>query len=245
MGVHELLLTVAIIAQVQGGNIVGSATGFFYLKNDRLFLVTNKHVFKDNAKNLAPETFVLRLHTDVNDLKRNSEFSVKLYDNGKPLWMVHSTESNADVAVIELSKQDIARYVIKAFSKENFLPANLVLNPGEDVFVMGYPLSFHDNKNNLPILRNAFIASAYGIDFQGLPLFLTDANLHPGTSGSPVITKPKNTWQDDKGNTNVIAGTNYYLIGIHSGTVNKDMTGGTEIGLGAAWYSRLIEEIIN
>lgn len=246
MNIHDILLTVALITQIQGGKPIGSATGFFYLKNDRLYLVTNKHVFKDDTKKIAPETISLRLHTDKTDLSKNSDLLIQLYADKKPLWKVHKTQTNADVAIIELDKQALNGFIIKAFSKENFLPSNLVLIPGEDIFIMGYPLSFHDNYNNLPILRNAFIASTYGVNFQGQPLFLTDANLHPGTSGSPVITKPKNNWQDKEGNTNMIAGTHYYLIGIHSATLSMKETDGKEtmLGLGASWYAGLIEEIL-
>jgi hypothetical protein len=88
-------------------------------------------------------------------------------------------------------------------------------------------------------------SSAYGVDFQGLPFFLVGANLYSETNGSPVITKSKNNWTDSEGNTNMISGTHYYLVGIHSGTVDKNFTGGIEVGLGASWYAKLIEEIIN
>jgi hypothetical protein len=126
---------------------------------------------------------------------------------------------------------------------KNFLPQKYPLDPGEDIFVMGYPLAFHDPLHDLPIFRNAMIASSYRVPFRGMPLFLTDANLHPGTSGSPVITKAKSTWVDDKGNTNFVAGTVYYLLGVHSGTVDPSIAGGQQIGLGAAWYIDLVEGI--
>jgi hypothetical protein len=76
-------------------------------------------------------------------------------------------------------------------------------------------------------------------------MFLTDANLHPGTSGSPVITKPKSAWVDDKRYTNIMTGTNYFLLGAHSATLGATPAGKQEIplGLGAAWYADLIEEI--
>jgi hypothetical protein len=49
--------------------------------------------------------------------------------------------------------------------------------------------------------------------------------------------------QDMKGNTNLVTGTVYYLLGVHSGTVGPAITGGQQIGLGAAWYIDLVEEI--
>jgi hypothetical protein len=143
---------------------------------------------------------------------------------------------------VKLDKTSVtARFFVRAWSKESFLPSNYPLDPGVDIFIMGYPLGFYDDKNNLPVFRNA----SYGTDFQNLPMFLTDANLHPGTSGSPVITKPKNTWVDDKGNTAIVTGTVYYLLGVHSSTVGVTLPGQppTPLGLGGAWYARLIEEI--
>ena len=116
-----------------------------------------------------------------------------------------------------------------------------MLDPGEDIFIMGYPLAFHDTQHNLPIFRNAMIASAYRVHFQGEPLFLTDANLHPGTSGSPVITKPKSGWIDDQGGTHLATGIYYYILGVHSATYRG--AGGVPLGLGVAWYINLVEEI--
>ena len=77
-------------------------------------------------------------------------------------------------------------------SREAFFPEDkFTLSPGEDLIVLGFPRGFSDEKHNLGLLRNALISSAYGINFNGLPLFVVDANLHPGMSGSPVMTKPK------------------------------------------------------
>jgi hypothetical protein len=126
----------------------------------------------------------------------------------------------------------------------DFLPDIYVLNPGEDVFVIGYPLSFHDHLFNLPILRSAMIASAYGVPFQGAPVFLTDGNLHPGMSGGPVVTKPKSTWMQRDGGVSMMTGTPYYVLGVHSATVSAGPGAAKlPLGLGVAWYARLLPEI--
>jgi hypothetical protein len=231
---------------MKSGNVVAHASGFFYTSNDRLFLVTNQHVFRDPKKNLYPDHFRLTLHTDANDISKNADFDIPLYSNGNPLWKTHPSFQDADVALIEVDQKALrSHFLIKAWSKERFFPKTYRLEPGEDVFIIGYPLSFYDVVNNLPIFRNAMIASAYRVNFQNQPYFLTDANLHPGTSGSPVITKPKNVWIDDKGNTNMVTGTVYFLVGVHSGTIDTSVTHGEKIGLGAAWYSELIEDIVS
>lgn len=244
MPINEIVLTVSIIMQLKAGAVVGSASGFFYTRGEKLFLVTNQHVMRDEKKGIIPDSLRLRLHTDAKNVTLNDNFDIPLYADKKPLWKTHPQFNEADIAVLELDRNKIQqRFIIKAWRKESFLPSNYRLDPGEDVFVVGYPLSFHDSANNLPLFRNAMIASTYRVPFQKLPLFLTDANLHPGTSGSPVITKPKSTWVDEAGNTNLVTGTVYYLVGVHSGTVDKTVTGGQEIGLGAAWYAELIEDV--
>jgi S1-C subfamily serine protease len=246
MAINEIVATVSLLLQLKAATTVGSATGFFYERNDALFLVTNQHVVRDAAHNIIPDTLRLKLHVDPNDITKNGDFDIVLYNGNQQLWKIHPANNDADIALIKLDKAAIVgKFFIKARSSKAFLPEQYSLHPGEDIFIMGYPLGFHDLKHNLPIFRNAMVASTYGVPFQGLPLFLTDANLHPGTSGSPVITKPKTTWVDDKGNTSIVTGITYYLVGVHSGTLGVTPAGKPEIplGLGAAWNAELIEEI--
>ncbi len=241
---NPIVATVSIVHQLKDGAVIGSASGFFYTRNNDLFLVTNHHVVRNGKDGIPPDALRLRLHTDSTDATQNGEVDIPLYQDGEPVWKIHATQTKADVALIRLNNDDLqARFFINTWSKENFFPQNYLLHPGEDIFIMGYPLAFHDKQHNLPIFRNAMIASSYRVPFGGMPLFLTDANLHPGTSGSPVITKPKSTWVDDKGTTHLVTGTVYYLLGVHSGTVDPKITGGQQIGLGAAWYIELVEEI--
>jgi S1-C subfamily serine protease len=224
--INSIVATVSLVFQLKAGAVVGQATGFFYARNNDLFLVTNQHVIHDDAKNITPDTLRLRLHLDGNDVSKNGDYDVPLYNGTQQLWKTHPTFHQADIAVVKLDKAKLtARFFVKAWSQESFLPSQYPLDPGVDIFIMGYPLGFYDDKNNLPVFRNAMIASSYGTDFQNLPMFLTDANLHPGTSGSPVITKPKNTWVDDQGNTAIVSDTVYYLLGVHSGTFGVTPTG--------------------
>ena len=239
MVVHPIVTSVSFIRQVKDGSVIGSATGFFFERGDDLFLVTNEHVVHDEDEGILPDLLRLSLHRDPNDVTDNGDYDVALYAEGQPLWKT-PPQHPADVSLLRLNRGEITnRFFIKALSAASFLPEKYELHPGEDVFVMGYPLGFYDERHNLPVFRNAMIGSVYGVPFKGLPLFLTDANLHPGTSGSPVITKPKSTWVDNEGNTDMVTGTVYYLVGIHSGTWEPR---GVPVGLGAAWYAQLIED---
>lgn len=249
---NEILLTVSLVVQRKSGGDIGFATGFFYNRGDEIFLVTNQHVFLDEKavdgdgkpRPIVPDTLRLKLHTDANDVRKVGDLDVPIYNGKEKLWKTSKQSPTADVALIKLDPARLKnKFVVKAWSKETFLPADLVLSPGEDVFIMGYPLGVHDTVHNLPIFRNAMLASTYRVPFQGNQCFLTDANIHAGLSGSPIITKPKSAWPDTKGNVRMVTGVPYYLVGVNSAYLNIRDPNKREIGLGVGWYAELIEDI--
>lgn len=247
--INEILVTVTLIIQIQDGQQVGTATGFFYIRNDVVYFVTNRHVIVDEEKGIKPHTLRVKLHLDPNDMTKNVDFDIPLYSAGLARWHVHPdyTVKKIDVAVVELDQRALrAGHFLKGLSASNFFPKKYVIQPGEDVMVIGFPRGLSDSTHNLPLVRNAMISSAYGFDFRGNPFFLVDANLHPGMSGSPVITKPKNVWPDEKGNIDFLTGSPMYFLGVHSATLGLTLPSGEEpLGLGTVWYGYLIEEIID
>lgn len=246
---NELLFVVALVTIVQGGKPVGTATGFFYLREDNLYFVTNRHVVLDEAKGITAESLRVRLHADPNNLTKNVEREIPLYNAGQPLWFVHPNyaKSKIDIAIVKLDKTalTVGTY-IKALEASNFLPERFMMNPGEDVMAIGFPRGFSDSKHNLPLIRNALVSSAYGIDFDETPMFLVDANLYPGMSGSPVLTRPKNIWPDMEGNTHMLTGSPTYFLGVFSATISTRGAASQNeaLGLGTVWYGKLIDEII-
>ena len=105
MALNEIVATVSIVIQLISGSVVGSASGFFYTKDEKLFLVTNQHVMRNDKKRIVPDTLRLRLHTDQNDIRKNGELDVPLYNNGKKLWKIHSNYPDADVALDEIHQE--------------------------------------------------------------------------------------------------------------------------------------------
>src|SRR6185436_6765869 len=93
-----------------------------------------------------------------------------------------------DVAVIELDRAKLP----PSANLRAFAPANLQvllddIEVGSSLLIVGFPLGFHDTLHHLPVVRQAAIASAFGVRFQGQGYFLTDARTHRGTSGAPVV----------------------------------------------------------
>jgi hypothetical protein len=69
-----------------------------------------------------------------------------------------------------------------------------------------------------------------------MPLFLIDSVLHPGTSGSPVITAPTVLNEMPQGFS--IGPQQWHFLGVNSGSFG-------ELQLNTVWYAPLIVELVN
>ena len=123
----------------------------------------------------------------------------------------------------------------------------------DDVVVIGYPRGFYDHTNLYPIVKSGIIASRWGFNFNGLPYFLIDAKLFPGSSGSIVVSKPQNITVDG-GMVFCAKEKQFTFLGIYSGELIRqphpiemdDITIIRKEGfnLGTVWYGSLVDEII-
>jgi len=220
---------------------IGSATAFFFRHGEQKYLVTNRHVVVDEKRKIFPDELVLRIHTDPQVLTANREITVPLYSGGQPIWIEHPTlSSDVDVVAIEIGSRLQPQDVVTFWDAALFLPRNVVIGIAADAHVIGYPLGFYDVANNLPVVRNGTLATPYGVPFDAKPLFLVDANLHPGTSGSPVVSPSSDIRRMTDGST-ALGRFPPNLLGVNSG---EYFTRGIGLGLNGAWYPELIVEII-
>ena len=60
--IESLLLTVTRVTTMFGQKHLSNATGFFFERDDRLFLVTNRHVVLDEASDHRPDRLEIELH---------------------------------------------------------------------------------------------------------------------------------------------------------------------------------------
>jgi len=170
-------------------------TGFFYrIGKDKLFLITNRHMVYDEEKHHFPDKLRLYVHSDKEHLSKTKCIDLKLWDKaGKRLWKHSSRYPVADVVALEVPLEEIAGCFFVAFSKDDILDDNVYLpgkaiNLGLQALVLGYPLDFYDRMNHFPMARMAGVATWPWFNFDRKPCFLIDARLHPGMSGSPVIS---------------------------------------------------------
>ena len=234
--VEALLLAVPRVRTFQGPHALTSASGFFFARGKRLFLVTSRHVLIDAPSEHFPDRIDIELHLDDADLSRVASHTLPLYDNGRAVWRQASDGGGEiDVAVTELDRASLG------VEPHAFTPANLQGSLGEvdvgtPLLVVGFPLGFHDSRFHLPVARQASVASSFGTRFQGQGLFLTDARTHRGTSGAPVVMRaPAGAQGTD--------GIPWKLLGIHSARMDmggRDPIADESLGLNCAWYADVL-----
>jgi S1-C subfamily serine protease len=232
--IDSLLLSAARISTFEHDRSLTGASGFFFERDERLYLVTSRHVVVDQPSKHYPNRLEIELHTDATDLSQSTGFSVMLYVDGRSVWR-QGTDSagEIDVAVIELDREALPeKTVLRAFTPDHLPQRDAEVEVGSSVLIVGFPLGFHDHVHHLPVVRQAVVASAFGIRFQGQGYFLTDARTHRGTSGSPVVMRDESLgelpWQ---------------LLGVHSARLDikdRDMDQDESLGLNCAWYADML-----
>ncbi len=242
-----VLNTVAPISCFEGRKNIGHATGFFIHYAEGSYFITNKHVVVNEDNNYFPDIIKLKLHRNKRNFTENEDYSIHLYDaNDEKVWLEHpNADKNIDLVAIPLDSDEVSKFWTNAFTLEEDVIQINSISIAEELFVIGYPLRFYDDVNNLPVVRNATVASHPNVPFKGNPFILIDARLHAGSSGSPVLTKP-NTMRFIGGDWIPQTSPKPLLVGVYSGTVNmRDEEIKDHLGLGAIWPADLISDIIN
>lgn len=236
--VDPLFLAAPQVSTFVGTQPLTNASGFFFERDARLYLVTSRHVLIDEATDHRPDRIEIGLHIDATNLTLSTGFSVPLYVDGIAVW--HQGEDSGgeiDVAVVELDRTAFPpEAVVRAFTPAHLQTAFNAVPADSALMVVGFPLGFHDVVHHLPVLRHAAIASPFGIRFQAQGFFLTDARTHRGTSGAAVVMR-------DTQPTPETAALPWKLLGVHSSRMdmgNRDLVLDESLGLNCAWYADIL-----
>jgi len=233
--IESLLLAVTRVSTLSGEKPLTNATGFFFARDEHLFLVTSRHVVLDEASSHRPDRLEIDLHTDPKNVAATTQFSIPLYREERPLWRQGDDAGGTiDIAVLEIERAALPELRLLS----TFTPAHLVeqldrIEVGTQVLIVGFPLGFHDTLHHLPVARQAVIASAFGIRFQGQGYFLTDGQLHRGTSGAPVVTRVS-AHRSGRGDLP------WMLLGVHAARMDvtsRDAEQDERLNLNCAWYA--------
>ena len=216
---EQVFLTTVLIQNLTDGEF---GTGFLITKpidpsdpkKKKILLFSNKHVFWGKADMKNPEAkkkLSLTLHRRETDgsYKPGSVHTFIFETDRKQAGYFDHPEENVDVACANISdvgNKNIPLNII-ALDVDNFIDFDKnVLTASTKILFVGYPTGFYDRKHWLPVMRLGSIASIPSINFNGERQILVDAQVFPGSSGSPVF---------------VSVNGRYKLLGIISNGVQK------------------------
>jgi hypothetical protein len=194
-GRQLLFSTVRIETTDVDGAAVGSGTSFIFHdpasdSGYELFLVSNKHVIESGWNAYV---FFTQQSSDGKPLL--GEPLMIHIEGFSAQWHGHP-EEEVDVAVMPLSWQldliakDGRRAFLRPITLDDLASEDDLaeLDIASPVLFIGYPNGMFDQKHYTPIVRQGFLATPPELDFDGAPVFLIDASVFPGSSGSPVFT---------------------------------------------------------
>jgi hypothetical protein len=192
----------------------------------------------DEPTNHFPQRIEIELHSDPQNVAESVAFSIPLYSHGQAVWRQGVDSAGpVDVAVVEIERQALPNHTTyHAFTPNHLLmPADHV-EIGSSLLVVGFPLGFHDALHHMPVARQAVMASSFGLRFQGQGYFLTDARMHRGASGAPVVMRASDS-------AVAADALPWRLLGIHSSRLDvgtRDLNQDEALGLNCAWYADIL-----
>lgn len=233
---NEALFGVTRVLTFDGDRGLTAASGFFFERDDRLFLVTSRHVLFDAPTGHSPDRIEIELHTDARDLTQLATLSILLYRDGMAVWHeARDSGGEIDVAVLELDRAAMpAGCVVQAFGPQHLAVGFDMFEVGDRLAIPAFPLGFFDTVHHLPVVRQASVASCYGVRFQGQGYFLTDARMHRGCSGAPVLARVE---------PDAAYRPRWCLLGVHSSRMDmatRDAALDESLGLNCAWYADVL-----
>jgi S1-C subfamily serine protease len=236
--IESILLCAARVSTFDQARQLTNASGFFFARGERLFLVTSRHVVSDAATAHFPDRIEIELHVDADNLAESAVLQLPLYRDGLSLWREgRDRAGEIDVAVVEIERSALpGNALYRAFAPLHLCGPRDHVEVGTAVLVVGFPLGFHDTLHHMPVVRHAVVASSFGLRFKGQGYFLTDARTHTGTSGAPVVMRiaaPQPACAD----------LPWMLLGVHSARLDvgtRDLHVDEALGLNCAWYADIL-----
>lgn len=220
-----LFTTVRIETTTPDGIGAGTAFIFSYQQEEKqyLFLVTNKHVIKGATDG----RFFFTL-SDGKSPQIGQRFDIEI-NQFEQQWFGHP-DPEIDVAIMPLVPllQEIEKLGKRVYYRaitHSLIPNEEQLNTLdaiEEVVFIGYPNGIFDSKNLMPVVRRGTTATHLQVDYEGKPMFLIDASVFPGSSGSPLLIANTGGYSNKGG---FVVGTRVLFLGIVSSVAIREEHG--------------------
>jgi hypothetical protein len=195
---NQIFFTVARLV-VSGADPKSSSIGTgFILKIDisathtSYLLITNRHVIPNSFPPIDL-VFHTAKNKDEPNLTKFKNFKFSNYSN----QIHYHSDPSVDLAALNLSgivgdSELFWKHLTTNLLSDYTSPEILA---GNEVWFVGYPENRFDPLHNLPLLRKGCIASHPKVDFNGKREMIIDAQVFPGSSGSPVFSQLSNGFQ--------------------------------------------------
>jgi hypothetical protein len=231
----EQLFFTTLRIETDGPDGRGCGTGFLFHRlspsnpdTGTSFVVTNKHVISGSETG----TFWFTKKDDKGEPIVGQKWDVWI-TGFERRWYGHpSPEVDVAVLAVNLIVKRLREMGREPFFKaipSSFIPTAdelRELDAIESITFIGYPNGMYDNVKLMPLARQGMTASPPELDYEGCPVFLIDASVFPGSSGSPVFIMNQGTYLT-KGN--IIVGNRLLFMGLVASVFTADQHGEVEI----------------
>ncbi len=224
---------------------IGGATGFVLEKNDKHYLVTNRHVVlacaqDQNPTNIGGWICANKLAIFHNRLNHPGEWlwvGEDLFDeHSNKRWSEHPTlGSAADLVALPLKhSENVQFYPLDMELRKT----DVVVGPADSVSIVGFPFGLAQ-QGGLPVWKTGTVASDLDIDYRGKPIFLVDTTSRPGMSGSPVWALRSGAYRGSDGRLKMgTSGPMKRFLGVYSEQMQA-------AELGAVWKAEAVMALYN
>ena len=156
--IESILLSTVRISTFEGSAPRTNASGFFFERDERLFLVTSRHVMFDEPTKHFPDRLEIELHTDPDNIAETSGFSIPLYRERKSTWRQgKDSAGEIDVAAIEIDRAALPETAaIRCFTPSHLLGKQETIEPVIERFKTATPRRFPVAKGDVG-LRGAIV----------------------------------------------------------------------------------------
>jgi len=170
-------------------------------------LITAAHVLDE----IPTDTATLSLRIKEGSSFQKVLIPIRIRNSGVPLWLKHPLVDVVAMYLAMPEKVDIPLVPTTWIATDQLLEEKEI-QPGDELFIAGFPLGAESGSAGFPILRSGRIANYPITPIGSNPVFLLDFVVFPGNSGGPVFLNSQNRFY--KGGTNI--GISRMIVGIIS-----------------------------
>ena len=214
----QLMYTTVPIYSKNTDGTQSSGTGFIYSiiesENTTIpLIITNYHVLENT------ENGFVELHLTDGDKPSNKSVRVE-FDKS----IINNKLGNLDLVAIPIAVtfNDLYNKNMRPFYRTvsaDMIPKDEQINELaaiEDITFIGYPNGLYDEVNKMSIVRQGITATPIWNNFKGEEVFLVDAGVFPGSSGSPVFIYNRGTYPTNDG---IAVGSRLMFVGVLAQTM--------------------------